>query len=389
MKLTSKFQSGNVALVSTAHMLHDIYSSFLSPILPLLIEKLSLSYTQVSLLSVAQRMPTLINPVIGMLADRLKMRYLVIFTPAITCIIMSILGLANSYGVLVILLTLMGISSALFHVPSPVMIRKLSGKHIGKGMSYYMTGGELARTLGPLIIVAAVSLWGLEGTWRLIPFGLAASLILYLKLKNISISNDITQQKTGKGRTETIKELIPVIIALGLFVFLRSFMKQGLSVLLPTYMNQIRGVSFSNGGIIYALFQGAGVIGAFTSGRMADHFGSRRILLFISITTPVLMLIFTLTNGIISIFILIILGFLLIAQGPVLLAIINSLKSDHPAFINSIYMTVSFLVGALGMLLTGIISDWIGLEKTYLLSAGMALLAIPTVFNITRYSKKK
>ena len=39
----------------------------------------------------------------------------------------------------------------------------------GKGMSYYMVGGELARTAGPMIILGVISWWGLEGTWRLIP----------------------------------------------------------------------------------------------------------------------------------------------------------------------------------------------------------------------------
>jgi len=141
-----------------------------------------------SLLDIFQRTPNLFNPLVGLLADKAPARYFIIVTPAITAITMSLLGAAPYYSVLAILLFVMGISGALFHVPSPVMIKKVSGNRIGKGMSFYMLGGEIARTLGPLIITGAVSLWGLEGTWRLIPFGLVASFILYFKLRKIKIS---------------------------------------------------------------------------------------------------------------------------------------------------------------------------------------------------------
>jgi hypothetical protein len=40
------------------------------------------------------------------------------------------------------------------------MIKQSSGEETGKGMSYFMVGGEFARTLGPILITAAVSWWG-------------------------------------------------------------------------------------------------------------------------------------------------------------------------------------------------------------------------------------
>ncbi len=52
------------------------------------------------------------------MADRIALRYLVIITPAITAISMSLLGLAPNAPVLGILLFVMGFSSMLFHVPS-------------------------------------------------------------------------------------------------------------------------------------------------------------------------------------------------------------------------------------------------------------------------------
>jgi len=141
---SSGFQTGKILALSICHFIHDIYSSFLAPLLPLFIEKFSMSLSQAGLLASAAQIPSLLNPYIGTLADRISVRYFIILAPAMTAVPMSLIGLAPSYGILLILLFITGISVAVFHVPSPVMISRLSGTKKGLGMSFYMTGGELA-----------------------------------------------------------------------------------------------------------------------------------------------------------------------------------------------------------------------------------------------------
>ena len=370
--------------ISIAHLVHDVYSSFLAPILPLLIEKLGISYSLVSLLSFIQKTPNIINPFIGLLADKIQMRFMVIFTPVVTAITMSLLGIATSYIMLAILLFIMGISASFFHVPAPVMIKKSSGNQLGKGMSFYMIGGEIARTLGPLIIVGAVSLWGLEGTWRLIPFSVLASVILFFKLSKIKVSDDIRKKEKQTGIKETIKKHLSLLLVLSAFIFFRSFMRQGLSLFLPTYFTQIKGESFELSGIIYAVFQFSGVFGVYFAGKLSDKLGRRTILLILAIITPIIMWLFLNLNGYFVIPFLILLGFFLIAQGPVLLAIINDVNSDRPAFINSIYMTTNFGINALVVIFVGVLSDLFSLEIMFKFSAIFALGAIPFVFMLPK-----
>jgi FSR family fosmidomycin resistance protein-like MFS transporter len=152
----SVFQTGKVIGLSACHFIHDIYSSFLAPLLPLIIEKFSLSMTQAGLLSTVMQIPAIFNPYFGSVADRFNVRYFIIFAPALTAVPMSLLGVAPGYGVLLLLTFITGISVALFHVPMPVMIARYSGSRVGRGMSFYMVGGELARTLGPMVAVAMV-----------------------------------------------------------------------------------------------------------------------------------------------------------------------------------------------------------------------------------------
>ena len=51
------FRTLPILLLSFSHFVHDVYSSFLAPLLPLLIEKLALSLTQAGFLSAVMQLP--------------------------------------------------------------------------------------------------------------------------------------------------------------------------------------------------------------------------------------------------------------------------------------------------------------------------------------------
>lgn len=378
-----RFQTGNVILISVAHMLHDIYSSFLAPILPLLIEKFALTYAMAGLLSLLQRLPALLNPFVGIIADRIAMRYLVIVSPAVTAIAMSLLGLAPSLTVLAILLMVMGVSSALFHVPTPVMIRKVSGDKVGKGMSFYMFGGEIARTIGPLIILAAVSLWGLEGTYKLIPFGLAASLVLFFKLRNIKISQDFHEREEQKGILKVLVKYLPLFIILIGITFFRAVMRAALTTFLPTYITEM-GQSWIVGGYYLSILELAGAIGTLFWGSYSDKIGRKSALLIIAIVSPVLMYLFVEVKGIFNIPLLILLGFFLLGTTPILLALVQDRAKERPAFMNGIFMSISFGTSALAVVLFGLIADRTGLEEAFKITAYIALGAIPFILFIKK-----
>ena len=144
-----EFQTGQVLTIVGGHFVHDTYSAFLAPILPLLIEKLSLSLTLAGSLPAFVQFPGLLNPFIGYLADRVSLRYFVIFAPGVTATFFSVIGLAPSYFILAAILLLAGVSVAAFHAPAPAMIGRIAGRRVGRGMSLFMAAGELGRTVGP------------------------------------------------------------------------------------------------------------------------------------------------------------------------------------------------------------------------------------------------
>lgn len=377
------FHSGKVMLISFGHLIHDTYTSFLAPLLPLLIDKFSLTYSMASLLGLIQRLPNLVNPFLGLLADRMGMRWLVIISPALTAIAMSLIGLAPTFTVIAILLLVTGISSALFHVPTPVMVRKVSGEEIGRGMSWYMFGGEIARTIGPLMVLGAISLWGLEGTWKLIPLGLAASGLLYYKLRKITISDEFRNKSDITGLRKTFRQSMPFFILLVGLTFFRSIMRAALTTFLPTYMT-LKGESLWTGGIYLSVLELSGAAGTLFWGYYSDRIGRRKALSIIVYTAPVLMFLFSVIDGWAALPVLAILGFFLLGTTPILLALTQDRGTERPAFFNSMFLTVSFGSEAAALMIAGIMADWVGLETTFNLSAVIALGAIPFVFMIKR-----
>jgi len=386
MRDKEQFQTGNVILISFAHLLHDVYSSFLAPILPLLIDKHGFSYTTAGLLSVIQRLPSLLNPFVGILADKISVRYFVIIAPALTATVMSLLGLAPHYIILMILCFFMGISATMFHVPAPVMIKHIAGERIGKGMSYFMLGGELARTLGPLTILGAVSLWGLEGTYRLIPFGIVSSLLLYVKFKNIKVADNFKKRTNKTGIRHTLVHVLPFFANITLIIFFRASMISALTFFLPIYMTS-RGSSLWMSGISLSILQFAGAAGTLCCGTISDKIGRIKTLLILLTLAPVIMLVFMSVDGVFTIPLLIVLGFIMFASNPVLLALVQDIDTEHPSFINGIYMMLTFIVGSLPVLLVGKLGDVMGLETTYKITALLAFGSIPFVLRLSRYTK--
>jgi len=366
-----------IATVSVAHLVQDTYSAFLAPILPLLIDKLGMSLFMSAFLDIARKIPSLLNPFFGLLAERSDARYFVILSPAFTAIVMSLLGVANSYVMLLILLFIAGITSTLFHIPSPGMIKASSGDKLGRGMSYFMVGGELARTLGPLIITGGVSLWGLEGTWRLMPFGIIASLILYYKLRNFNFTQTKFTKKREKGDAmREVKRFLPLFGVMSGFMFFQSAMKMAVTLYLAIYLTQ-EGFSLWVASSALAVLQFFGVIGTFASGTISDKIGRQKTLVIMSSGAALTMSAFLFSTTPYTMFpLLALLGIFMFANGPIMLSVIHELDTKMPTFINSVYMSINFSISSIVVLAMGVFGDAIGLKTTYIIAAVLAYIAI-------------
>lgn len=372
------FETGQVATIMSGHFVHDTYTAFVAPLLPLIIEKLSISLTLAGSLTAIMQLPAILNPLIGYLADRVSLRYFVILAPAVTATLISSLGFADSFFSVALLLFLTGVSVAAFHAPAPAMVARVSGRQVGKGMGLFMAGGELGRTLGPLVAVWGASLWGLEGIFRLMVAGWLTSALLFWRLRQIS---GRIQKPSGFGEVwlTVSPKLRSLYLPLSLFLLLGSFLRLGLSTFLPTYL-KFEGSSLQMAGVSLAILQFAGVGGALFSGTLSDRLGRKPLLLAVTILSVPLTLAFLNSQDWLLIPLLLLLGFVSLSTGPVIMALVQDHFPQHRAVGNGLYMTISFLINSLVLVLLGVGGDAVGLRTTLAWSAWISLGAIPFIF---------
>ena len=62
------------------------------------------------------------------------------------------------------------------------------------------------------------------------------------------------------------------------------------------------------------------------------------------------------------------------------MALVQEHAPENRAFINGIYMALNFGIRSLIIVVVGMLGDWLGMRTAFLLSAGLALLAIPCAY---------
>jgi FSR family fosmidomycin resistance protein-like MFS transporter len=377
-RINREFQAGQVLTISVGHFVHDVYSAFLAPLLPILIDKMSLSLTLAGSLSAFTQIPAILNPLIGHFADKYNLRYLVIIAPALSATLMSTMGLAPNYTVLTIMLLLAGVGVAFFHAPAPALVGQISGRRVGKGMSWFMGGGELARTVGPLVAVWAYSTWALEGMFRVMVIGWLTTAILFWRLRNIPVR----ARKQGSMQS-ILPKLRTLFLPLGIIIFFRMFMVVSMTTYLPTFMKQ-NGASLFLGSVSLSIIELAGVVGALSGGTLSDKIGRKRLLLVATILSPLLMFVFMNVSGWLLVPVLLLYGFFSISPGPVFLALIQDHFPENRAVSNGLYISMNFLLRSLGLFLVGMAGDMFGLDKAYLWSAGISILGVIGILYLPR-----
>ena len=380
-----RFRTAGVVTVTAGHAVNDTYTSFLPPLLPPLIQAFSLSTAQAGLLSVFLQWPSVLQPFIGHRADKFNLRYLVILAPAVTGIAMSLLGIAPSYAWLGILLIIAGISSASIHAVGPVIAGGMSGRKLGRGMGFWMVGGGLGYTIGPLILVTTIQTGGLQSMRWLMLGGLVTSAVLAVRLRDTSSA--APDRSAARPWRQAVRAMQPVLIpALGITV-VRSFMSAAFGTYLPTFLSQ-EGSTLFVAGAAFSLFEGAGMVGALTAGAMSDRLGRRRVITLSLLVASPLMVAFLLAGGLARVPILLALGFTSLAIMPVLMALMQEQFPENRALANGVFLGFNFIIQSIATVIMGVMGDHFGLRSAYVLAAILPLIGLPLVQLLPKGSQR-
>ena len=374
-----------IFVLTLVHFVGDFYMSFVTPLLPVFVEKFSLTLTQVGLITgISRFLAFIVQPPVGYIADHYRTRAFVLGGPLLAIVFIPLVGLAPSFIVLIILISLGSIGSSMFHPASAGMVSAYAGHNFGFSMSIFNAGGTIAFGLGPLFITYFVGSYGLGASPFTMILGLAIMALLFRivplpkgeGLKNLGFFSSIK---------EVLGAVWKSIALIWVVMVLRSFVGQSFFTFIPVLFAK-EGYSLVSIGTIVSLFAMAGAISGLLAGRLSDRFGYKPLFYAThGLATPSLYLLIFLTGKwvYLSVFLA---GFFVLATMPLGVAMAQELAPRGRSMVSSLMMGFAFGAGGMMTALTGKLADIFSIRPVL---ASLAIIPLLTTGLIALVHERK
>jgi MFS transporter, FSR family, fosmidomycin resistance protein len=276
MLMTDKPNTKIIFALSLVHFTGDFYGAFLTPLLPLFVDKLGLTLTQVGFLAgISRFLAFVVQPTAGYIADHYRTRFFVLGGPLLATVFMPLIGIAPSFFLLLLFVSLGSIGVSMFHPTSAGMVSQYAGNHAGLSMSFFNLGGTLAFGLGPVFIAFFVHSFGLKASpWTMV-FGFLLIALLF-KIVPVPTAEGLAKLGFVGSIREAFGAVWKPIFILWAVMVLRAFAGQTFMTFIPIYY-AAQGFSLLSIGTVVALFSVAGAFSGILAGHLSDRIGFKPV----------------------------------------------------------------------------------------------------------------
>lgn len=350
--------------VSAGHFMNDFYMNVIPPLLFLFAAKLSFDLSQQGFIAfIILAGGSFSQPLIGHLVDKKGRPGLLIYGVLWIAVLMSISGLITNYYLLVVLVGLGALASALYHPLGTVVALSLSGKAQGRNLSIFMTIGNLAAGIAPLVAIPLASKYGLESLiYLLIPGVLIAFLMYVSQLHKLDLKVEKIEEKKEKTKLKTSE-----FGWLAAFIFIyankemivRSFITFGVQILL------IKELRPEFAAIMISLFLFINSGGVIVGGILNDILGNKKVIIMYSFLTIFgIIAIILNTNSFVLVGGFLFVGFCLNGINTANIMLARNLLPKNATLATGLMMGLAGGLGAVGVFLFGSLADVYGLATT-------------------------
>ena len=382
--MPEELETTNVKVIVSLMLIHfigDVYFSFIQPLIPVFVEKFALSMTQVGLLAgISRFLAFIVQPSVGYLADHYRTRVFILGGPLLTIVFIPLIGIAPSFVVLLLFISLGAVGSSMFHPAVAGMISTYSGPNFGLSMSIFNMGGTLAFGIGPIFITYFVEAFGLKASPITMVLGLAVMVYLFQTVP-LPQGEGLRSRGFIGSLKEAIGDVWKPIVLIWLALVLRSFVVQSFTTFLPViYARQ--GHSLTSIGILVALFTIAGALSGMLSGHISDKIGFKPIF-YISylLTSPSLIALISFSGNWVYINAFTA-GFFTMATLPLGIAMAQKLSPRGKSMVSSLMMGLAMGTGGILTPLTGKLSDFFSIHTVLVCMAVIPIFSIGLIYKV-------
>ena len=368
--------------VSVSHMLNDMMQSVLLAIYPMLHANFSLSIGQIGLITMTYQISaSLLQPVVGLVADRRPMPYSLPAGMGFTLAGLLLLSVAPSYGYVLLAAALIGTGSSVFHPESSRVARMASGGRYGLAQSVFQVGGNGGSALGPLLVAIVITPHGQgHAAWFALAALLGMALLTFVgrwyAANRWRLKPKLRTMADGGEVALSRRRIVATLFVLGLLIFSKYFYLASLNSYLTFYMMGKFGLQVQAAQMFLFLFLAAVAAGTLIGGPVGDRIGRKRVIWVSILGVAPFTLLLPHANLLWSGVLVVIIGLMLASAFPAILVYAQELLPGKVGLVAGLFFGFAFGMGGLGAAALGYLADLTSIGFVYQVCAFLPLMGL-------------
>ncbi len=360
-------------------MLNDMMQSLLPALYPMLKSSYALTFGQIGLLTFTfQFTASLLQPVIGALADKSPRPYSLAAGMTFTLVGLVLLAFAGSYPLLLVAAALIGTGSSVFHPESSRVARMASGGRHGLAQSMFQVGGNFGSAAGPLLAAFIVLPRGQSSVaW----FSAVALLGMFVLVnvghwyKTHGLTRLARAPRAADAPRAHVALAITVLLAL---IFSKYFYLASITSYYTFYLIEHFGVSVRNSQLLLFVFLASATAGGMIGGPLGDRLGSKTIIWISILGVVPFTLLLPHANLLWTVLLTVPIGLILSSAFPAIVVYAQDLLPGRTGTVAGLFFGLAFGMGSVGAAVLGHVADHVGIGTVYQLCAFLPLIGLLT-----------
>lgn len=362
---------GVLLCLCAAHCCNDTLQAVITALYPMLKTELSLDFTQIGIVTlIYQIAASIFQPVVGLVFDKHPKPWSLWMGMTFTTCGIIMLAFINSFGGLLLTVTLVGLGSSVLHPEASRIASVCSHGKRGLAQSVFQVGGNFGSSIGPLLVALLVAPYGRKFVLLFLIVSAIAFAVMghiikwfrtYIREQKRNRDKAASRHPMPLSRTKTFW----VIIAIMVLIISKYTYMACMTSYYTFYTIDVFGAGVSASQIYLFVFVVSTAVGTLVGGPFGDRYG-RKVVIWVSIlgaapfalALPYVSLPWAVACSFFA-------GFMLSSAFPAILLYAQELLPNHLGAISGLFFGFAFGIGGIASAVIGNYADTYGIEAVF------------------------